>query len=743
MEGVQASREALRQTARWRRLKSSGGPRRTPRRRRLQRGQGLIIFAISLTVLMGMVGLAVDALRAYDLYAREHRAAEAAALAGVLYMPNFYNTSYTTTSGASTSTDSAISRALRLAYADGFGDGVTAPSSCTAPNTSMQVTVCKADPSLGLKSTTALQVTITEPISVFFLSLVGIQSFPVSATSVSDFLPGLNLGSNDPNDTRSYYWSDGGECNDDPTPPPSCSAGLHDFAAAINGPAELKQQGDPFVNCEEGPSVGPLNNPPGVNGVDPTANQSPEPFKNAVTGLYTNHPQYPSTYNCGTGNPDQQPGGFTGPQTAGTSHPGAYNFFVQGPPAPPISGLTGYSLWVFNPSFDPAEPSSCNGTQLPDQFFQDLSCSTYYNQYSSQGYVASGGSATGVPRSSSTDWTDPRLYFNVTYTLYKVTVLYDRNGDQEQVGDPTQAEISSYPQQPYSSMGSFGCGQGAFQLKTTSAGTGACITKDAANKYDWVKIKDNLGWDSSDQNGLWRLAVESTDYNPWGDPSCGQFNCGWGVHSFGIKLCPAKWPDPKSVDSCWPSLPPTGTSVRPWNNMDVLLLFNNASLTNQVPLADLPASFAGRTITISVFNPGPSHGHNGNAYFMIVPPAFDDSTPTPNPNPQILVKATWPPPSDGTPGIYYPPWEQSRLVNFPGSVTSGNNLSLQATAGSGGGAPSDNIYQGLWTTATVVLPSGYLGGQWWIDVFNDKGKDFNEFTVSFSLNGGSPVHIIF
>src|SRR5260370_35424318 len=59
--------------------------------RKRQRGQTLIIFALSLTVLLGLAGLAVDATRAYDLYARRARAPEAGALAGVLDMPNNYS----------------------------------------------------------------------------------------------------------------------------------------------------------------------------------------------------------------------------------------------------------------------------------------------------------------------------------------------------------------------------------------------------------------------------------------------------------------------------------------------------------------------------------------------------------------------------------------------------------------------------------------------------------------------------
>lgn len=80
-----------RQTAKrsWRRRAVKGVPLK---RRALGRskGQSIVIFALSLTVLIAMVGLAVDVLRVYDLYARMQRAAEAGALADVIYMPNYY-----------------------------------------------------------------------------------------------------------------------------------------------------------------------------------------------------------------------------------------------------------------------------------------------------------------------------------------------------------------------------------------------------------------------------------------------------------------------------------------------------------------------------------------------------------------------------------------------------------------------------------------------------------------------------
>src|SRR5260221_12555793 len=85
------------------------------RGRRRRTGQTLIIFALSLTVLLGLAGLVVDATRAYDLYPRMQRAAEAGALAGDLYMPANYNTPRTVSDP-----NSAIPRAPQEVVKNGF-----------------------------------------------------------------------------------------------------------------------------------------------------------------------------------------------------------------------------------------------------------------------------------------------------------------------------------------------------------------------------------------------------------------------------------------------------------------------------------------------------------------------------------------------------------------------------------------------------------------------------------------------
>ena len=57
-----------------------------------QRGQTVIILAFVILFLILLVGLALDSVRLFILSAQAERTAEAAALAGALYMPTYYST---------------------------------------------------------------------------------------------------------------------------------------------------------------------------------------------------------------------------------------------------------------------------------------------------------------------------------------------------------------------------------------------------------------------------------------------------------------------------------------------------------------------------------------------------------------------------------------------------------------------------------------------------------------------------
>lgn len=663
------------------------------RRARWRRGQGMVIFALSVTVLVGLAGLALDSMRVYDLYAREQRAAEAGALAGDLYMPNYYSTTYT----SGTTTYSAVSRALLEVSKNGFS--ASGNGDCTQVGQVDGVFACKVTADKN-----GLQVTVTQHIDVVLLSAVGVQGFDVSASATASYLTPFILGSQNPNDVNSTYWSDGGECDAQPqnckshTPP-------HHFVAFINGPAEMKEQGDPYVWCQDGDSYGSSQT---VH--DPSATTS-STYSDPTTGWMTNFPTYGSPA-CGTGNVDQQTSG-SGAYAATNPTGHSYSYGIT------VSAGASVSLFVWNPSFMPtvASGSSCSGLTELDSFYLSNGCTAYYSHF---GPVTPGGRMD-----------DPRLYFNVGYSLYPVDVSYGS----------TASPIAKFSAPPYDAMPSDltlrGCGNSqVWRLNTTTTSTdGACVNASSTYQYSFKSVTGKLG------PGTYRLTVGAF---PWdNDASCASSlsgTCGWGFHSYGVKLCPANTSENKAATCSLGPLPngqPAAT-LNPWTNMALSFDFQSNSSVNVIPIADIPPAFAGRTVTVSVFDPGDtSFGNAGDMYFAVVPPATSDggaTNPAYSPTfPQMVSGA-------GPGGPYLTPMSCPTSSQYCPPAASA--WWIHASAASSNSLPSSNDFNGLWISITFQLPAGYLGGQWWFTTINGQGNGFDHVTVGLSINGGSPVHLV-
>jgi hypothetical protein len=665
---------------------SQRGARVTPRRRRLQSGQTLVVFALSMFVLIGLAGLAIDVMRVYDQYAHQLRAAEAGALAGVIYMPNFYNVK-----AGAIDNNSAISRGLQEVQKNGFGVGATPPASCTNEDTTAEVTLCTSS-----VSGNALQVTVNEPVSVFLLSAVGVQNFTISATAGADYLNTNVLGSNPgPGDLNT--WGDGGKLNP------------RFFNPSINGPGEFKEMGDPFVYCEDGSSNGP---PADGNINDPTmTTELTHTLSSGTTdaGFVTNHLPTAGEPLCGKANPDQQPNGFTGEATKGDpNHPGAYNFAIK--------GIKDDTVWIFNPAYSANDAAiSCNGAQVLDAFFQDNNCTNYYNTY---GPITFDGS----------HFDDPRFHFNVTYSLYQEESLFSRQADLLKASrtfppmDQIKADLTIHGCATNGSQAYDLTDHSSYTFKTTGQGYlpgNGC--DPATTSYTWVALGTLPATDT------YRLAVEATPFAPNGNnPSCAAFECGWGRHSYSIAVCSGGLSAPPVNGLC-----PGASLVSGWNNFDLYLNFPSATKHDiYVPIANIPATFAGRTVNMRLFDPGDSHGNGDNAYFMIV-------------SPDPCIKINYPDPTKSGDVNW------ARLRNYPGTVfpvVTGcpqDQTSIYAAKRNGGPVPSDDIYNGLWIPITFTLPANFKGGQFWLDEFSNQGKNFDQFAVSVTLAGGSPVHLIF
>ena len=173
----------------WRKAVRQEARGETRRRARRRKGQTLIIFALSFTVLLGVAGLAIDGARLFDMYARMQRAAEAGALAGVLYMPNNYSSPLPPPGDG----NSAVSRALEETIKNGFGSPLPPNvSDCPTPTKSVQVAVCTVP-----NRSTDLQVIVTMTVNVVLLSGLGVAPVTLQAVAQAEYLPPFDVGRNE------------------------------------------------------------------------------------------------------------------------------------------------------------------------------------------------------------------------------------------------------------------------------------------------------------------------------------------------------------------------------------------------------------------------------------------------------------------------------------------------------------------------------------------------------------------
>jgi hypothetical protein len=130
------------------------------------RGQTLVITALVMTILLGFAGLALD-VAWYELnLVRIQRAADAAALAGVVYLPR-------DPTGA---VNAAIAEATKNGYTNGTG-GVTVVPQRDPINSSM------------------LDVTIQAPVQTYVARLFGTATIQGSRTSAAEFVLPVPMGS--------------------------------------------------------------------------------------------------------------------------------------------------------------------------------------------------------------------------------------------------------------------------------------------------------------------------------------------------------------------------------------------------------------------------------------------------------------------------------------------------------------------------------------------------------------------
>src|ERR1035437_6002628 len=155
------------------------------RRRERSRGQVLVIFALSAFVFVGMCAVVVEVAWYWANLLRVQRAADAAALAGAVLLPG--------------DVPNAVLRAKAEATKNGYtGGGGVLVTPCSDANQPTGCTGGKGNPN-------QLNVTVTAPVSTFFMRVFGINSIQATRTAKAEFVLPVPMGS-----PENYY---GGYCN--------------------------------------------------------------------------------------------------------------------------------------------------------------------------------------------------------------------------------------------------------------------------------------------------------------------------------------------------------------------------------------------------------------------------------------------------------------------------------------------------------------------------------------------------
>ena len=191
-----------------------------------ERGAVLILTTLLLVVFMGMAAFAIDLGWLYYNQLNTAKAAEAAALAGVVHMPM-----PGCVSPGSGDQPTVVARDIagRQGYQHNF-DGV----------------VVAAAKGINCNQ---LTVDISRSYGTFFLQVFGIDSVEINRTATAEYLPPLKLGSDE-----AYLGED-----------PTVGGRDRDFWVAVNGTRRRKESGDPYATKCAGTGTGHNCTDPGAN----------------------------------------------------------------------------------------------------------------------------------------------------------------------------------------------------------------------------------------------------------------------------------------------------------------------------------------------------------------------------------------------------------------------------------------------------------------------------------------------
>ena len=617
----------------------------------------MAIFALVSVLLFVVAGLAVDAGSSYLTSNRLERAAAAAALAGVAYLPG--------------DTTDAYNAALVEAARDGFPNaGTGAGLTCTA-NTWPCVLVTTP-------TTNELKVTISTSVSTIFLRLVGFGAHTVVRSETAQYLPPISLG------------QPGTQQGAD-----IAGLGVTGYFERQEGYGNPRSEGDPFT-----PSPNQANTNCGLGGAD-SCNAVASPDFHAISA------------EAGTETPD-----------ATLEYQGGGNYLIDLPP-----GATA-DVQIYNPAF---APDGCGGGSTAPPY-------CYHENDSS--FAGSGAACTA--------------YSAMEYTLFKVTTISSRSGDQKKGQEifypynATNVPTSYVPILPPTCPGSLPASvagtpltyhQWVSALNFSPAGANDRALVNTAssplNSSGLTSISNPAG---ATVDVFYRLEVDTLQWN--GTPFCPATSGG-----------PCAYPN-TSPATVGQSQAHKGYAVRlvtpgqtsctsacgSLSSMDDMTVFTpvNGGTNPQfsIPLFSIdPTAYAGQTINVDLFDVGDVGG--GAAYVGLQKP--DGTWATANSITDLGASLGGASPPSGGSNV---------TAAWPGG---GCATACYQTAAGGGGA----IYNGQWIRLQIQIPASFTGpggvactttgtsNCYWKMVYNVNASAVAGDTFSVEVGfSGSPDHLL-
>ena len=397
------------------------------------------------------------------------------------------------------------------------------------------------------------------------------------------------------------------------------------------------------------------------------------------------------------------------------------------------AGITGASLWIYNPSF--VEGKGAFGGNESLEIYPKTQTATGGGVAASNGYEDA-----------------PSFYFSTTYTLYSVSSLLRSLSDSQLVSrtyppydgygrdlalhgctagsnpvyDPYWQDYrtggATATSNSYHNPGGIVAGQGCFDLGTNTAPSWDA-SAPAPCYLQWCTIATNLApgtiASSSEATGL---VTNTAEYHS-------TTTDGSGTHLYSVKICPTSGlSTPLSCGTGAAGSNPAsrclaGTiwrlrSLRRWATrrpipriQQPLVSRRQSTRYTCLDLGCIQTAYAGRTVNIRLFDPGDG---SGDIYIGVVAPSASGAT------------------------VSYPSWVPTTTIDGD-TVVHARFSSLNY-----------NAFDGLWLDATVSLPATYTGncqtgagGTGWFQLVyaSANGTPGDWVGVSFTLVG-SPLHLV-